>query len=112
MYDLVGPHVAVLCEALAAGCALVGAFAGVAALVGFQVAELGEALVAGGMAAGEGFAAGVGSEMDVEVGFLGEGLVAAGEVAVVPFLGFGVPSGGGWLYWLGRLRSFDLLTRL
>ena len=111
VHDLVRADVAVLCEALAAGCALVGAFAGVAALVGFEVAELGEALVAGRVAAEEGFAAGVRSEVDVEVGFLGEGLAAAGEVAVVTFLGLSGP-GAGWFYGLRSFGSFGIVARL
>lgn len=49
--DLVRAHVAVLCEGLAARLAVVGPLAGVAAFVGFEVAQLAETLAASGFLA-------------------------------------------------------------
>jgi hypothetical protein len=83
--DFVGPHVSVLGEGFAADVAVVRALAGVAPLVGFEVAELAEALVAVGLFAEEGFDAGVDAGVDVEVGFLAEGFVAAGDGTFVLF---------------------------
>jgi hypothetical protein len=83
--DFVGPHVSVLGEGFAADVAVVGALACVAPLVGFEVAELAEALVAVGLFAEEGFDAGVDAGVDVEVGFLAEGFVAARDGAFVLF---------------------------
>jgi hypothetical protein len=91
MHDLVCPDIAVLGESFAADVAVIGPFAGVSTLVGLEVAELAEALAAGGFFTHEGFDAGVGAAVDLEVGFLVEGFAAAGDVAEVAFLG-----GGGW----------------
>jgi hypothetical protein len=77
----------VLRESFAADVAVVGALAGVAPLVGFEVAELAEALAAGGFFADEGLDARVDAGVDVEVGFLAEGFVAAGEGAFVLLFG-------------------------
>jgi len=77
MHDLVGADVTVLREGFAADGAGEGSFAAVPALVGFEVAELAEALAAGWFFADEGFLAGVRSRVDFQVGFLGEGFAAA-----------------------------------
>jgi len=87
--------VAVLGEGLAADVAVVGSFAGVASFVGLEVAELAEALAAGGLFAEEGLDAGMGAGVDVEVGFLVEGFVAAGDGALISFSGFGFWCRGG-----------------
>jgi hypothetical protein len=85
--DFVGAHISVLRESFAADVAVVGALAGMAPLVGFEVAELAEALAAGGFFADEGLDARVDAGVDVEVGFLAEGFVAAGEGAFVLLFG-------------------------
>jgi hypothetical protein len=95
VHDLVRADIAVLRERFAADVAVVRAFAGVPSLVGLEVAELAEALAAGGFFAEEGFDAGVGAGVDVKVGFLVEGFGAAGEGAVVAFFGSGFLRGGG-----------------
>jgi hypothetical protein len=95
VHDLVCPDVAVLSKSFAADVAVVGPFASVSTLVGLEVAELAEALAAGGFFTHEGFDAGVGAAVDLEVGFLVEGFAAAGDVAEVTFLG----EGWGWLCW-------------
>ena len=83
VHDFVSPHISVLGESFAADVAVVGALAGVAPLVGFEVAELAEALVAVEFLAEERFDAGVDAGVDVEVGFLAKGFVAAGDGAFV-----------------------------
>ena len=77
--------VSVLREGLAADVAVVWSFACVSTFVGLEVAELAEALAAGGFGAEEGFEAGVDAGVDVEVGFLAEGFVAAWGGAFVVF---------------------------
>jgi hypothetical protein len=106
VHDLVRADIAVLGERFPADVAVVGPLAGVAALVGFEVAELGEALAAGGFFAEEGFDAGVRAGVDVEVGFLVEGFVAAGEIGEdVVGLDFGCCWWPGCcLDWMARMR--------
>jgi hypothetical protein len=85
--DFVGADISVLRESFPADVAVVGALAGVPPLVGFEVAELAEALAAVGFFAEEGLDARVDAGVDVEVGLLAEGFVAAWDGAFVLLFG-------------------------
>lgn len=83
-------YVSVLREGLAADVAVVWSFAGVSSFVGFEIAELAEALATCGLFTKEGLDAGVGSCVDVEVCLLVESFVAAGDCALISLLGSGL----------------------
>lgn len=88
-------YVSVLCECLAADIAVVWTFAGVSSLVCLEIAQLAEALAAGGLLAEEGFHAGVGAGVNVEMCLLVEGFVAARNCALVSFSRSGFLCRGG-----------------
>lgn len=85
VHDLVRPHVAVLGERLPADVTMIWPLARVPSFVRLEVAELAEALAAGGLFTHERFDTGVGPGVNLQVRLLIERLPTARDVAMVAF---------------------------
>ena len=103
--DFMSSNVAVLCKRLAADVTPVRSLARVATLVGLEVAQLAEPLVASRLLAQERFDAGMCAGMDFEMCFLVEGFATVLGLAKISLFGF-------TRWWTGDFLGYVLFRGL